>query len=229
MAIEDWEVDQINLILWGTGLLAKREEQVELADRLGEDIVVKINISDTLPFDPPIESADGAAKKYHILEMNGIQVRIVAAPRLTSFNMRWPRLVDLPMLARIVGHSIDLSDAGGQKLHSIRLSLLAKYRQLEEDSTRRYLADRISQGREWKFEGEDAIISIENLGRSEGPTEFEIGPLPNDPSGRMVRELVGMRRAIHRLPDPTEILALLNELWESSCDFATIMDENTKT
>ena len=231
MAIEDWTVHQVSIDLGGVSLLPSEEEQREFARKLDSEITVRA-VPDDLPHcDSPMRDVADPGEPHTVIHVVDEQVIIGSTAGFTLVAMPQPRFDDLVLLTRVASHAIHHTDSGTWPVRRLTFHLYSEYRQLDEEDAEAYLSNRLFPGQrftldQWSLVGGDAKIRFETQGSDRREWTFDVKRLPKDPSRRIVRQYAAMATIDQLLLTGPRLLALLEEIWNGSMDFANRLDRS---
>ena len=226
MPIELQDVLKTNVVLLGVVLLGEQQQRDKFAELVGTEITSEVLISGSIPPRPTIGSPANVPETGLVLSLHRDRVQLVSAPSRSSIERQYPTFDDLERLAEVAGYAIDLTDLGEQTPIAFGFNVDLIYRQTEEKSSERYIAERLFPHQrfgieEWTLVGGGGKLSFEGNGAR---WNFTVEPRANDPSGRRVYLSLNLHRDRQHVPNREEILVSLQEIWDRSRDFATQFD-----
>ena len=202
----------------GIVLLSEQEQRDRFASLVNTEITTEMLVSGPVPPLPTVGGPANLAETGLVLNMPRDRIQIVSTSTRTSIERQYPRYNDFDRLAEVASSAIDLTNLEGQTLRAFGFNIDLVYRQTEEGSSERYIADRLFSHRqfgieEWTLVGGGGKLSFEG---KRGRWNFTVEPRANDPSGRKVYLGLNLHREEQEIPSRNDILIALQDTWDRS-------------
>ena len=230
MPVEFQDVLKANVILAGVILLAEQDQRDKFAGLVDTEIVSEMLVTGPVPPIPAIGGSANVAETGLVLTLHRDRIQVVAAQSRTSIERQYPTYADLERLAEVATYAIDCTGPEELVPDAFGFNIEIVYRPTEENASGNYIAERLFPNKtfgidDWNlvagagkltFEGNDALWN------------FTLEPRANDSSARRVYLSLNLHRNKRLLPTHEEILHSLQEIWERSRTFATLLDASTE-
>ena len=226
MSIEFEDVLTANLVLTGITLLGEKGQRDIFSDLVNTEMISERVVNVSVPSLPMIGSPANFSDTGLVLSLNRDRIQLVSAPSRTTIERQYPTFDDLGRLAEVASYAIDATDLDGQALTAFGFNIGLVYRQSEEQSSERYIAERLFRHERfgiesWTLAGGSGRVSFEG---NDARWTASVEPRAEDPSGRRVFLSLNLHRDTQQVPNREEILGSLQEVWDRSRDFATQLD-----
>lgn len=226
MPIEFEDVLKANVVMVGVVLLGDQQQREKFVDLVETEVISEMLVGGSIPPQPTVGTPANAAETGLVLRLRRDRIQVVSAASRTLLERQYPTFEDLKRLAEIAGHAIDLTDLEGQAPTAFGFNIELVYRQSEDKSSEKYIAERLFSHQrfgieEWILVGGGGKLSFEANGAR---WNFTVEPRANDVSARRVYLSLNLHRDRQHVPNREEILSSLQEVWERSRDFAIQLD-----
>ena len=219
MAVEIQDVVKANLVLVGLRLL-NSPEQIE---RFGKAIRSDVQIAGA---GLVANIASGLTEPGLTLGLNRDRITLDLSQSRSTVNREYPSRGDLSRLAEVAWQAIDNTDLTERPHLAFGFNIEMIFDQDSQPSAFGYLSAKLFDGQPlgnegWNFVGGAGRLIFDDNGRS---WTFNLEPRFNNPTESRVFLGGNLHFGRHPLPNETEIVGFLEEVWDKSHAFVERLD-----
>ena len=220
MAYTIQDVAKVDVVLVGVRLLGTPRELEEFRRTLDTDVQVTgtglvANVN------------TGVTEPGHSLALNRDRITLELSRSRSSIAREYPNgKTDLLRLAKVIWHAIDESEIEDQQLRAYGFNIEIVFNQSSETPAFGYLSERLFDADPLGNEGWRLVGGAGRLIFQDGVRRWTVNMEPRFNNEEESRVFLGVNLHMNErnLPNETELITLLDELWDESHDFVERLD-----
>lgn len=231
MPIEFQEVLKANVVMAGVALLGEEDQRAQFISLVETEAVSEVLIGGPIPGGAVVVSPPTLSETGLVITLPRDRIKLMSVQSRTAIERDYPSTDDLERLAEVTWHAIESMGSSGTQPTAFGFNIELIYHPEEIKTSAKYVAELLFSNKSFNIEGWNLVggggkLTFEGNGAL---WNFTLEPRANDQSGRRVFLSLNLHRNEQRFPNREEIVRSLNEIWEHSRTFATLLDTSIQS